>query len=50
MMKAGRFHRSLLILLAWLVAGVLFFPVFWMAITAFKTHRCPVSEFDGRMV
>jgi len=38
-MKAGRLRSSLLMLLAWLVAGVLFFPVFWMAITAFKTER-----------
>lgn len=35
----GAVRRALPGLLAWLIALALFFPIFWMAITAFKTEQ-----------
>lgn len=35
----GALKRSLPGVLAWLIALALFFPIFWMTITAFKTER-----------
>ena len=38
-LKQSRRLQSLLLgLLAWLVALVLFFPIFWMVLTSFKTE------------
>ncbi|MEL6602132.1 MAG: carbohydrate ABC transporter permease [Cyanobacteria bacterium J06614_10] len=36
-------NRWLIGLLAWLVAGILFFPIFWMFITSFKTEVAAVA-------
>ncbi len=38
-MEASRKKVGLLDILAWLIALVLFFPIFWMALTAFKTEQ-----------
>lgn len=35
----GRARRAAPGLLAWLIALALFFPIFWMALTAFKTEQ-----------
>ncbi len=35
----GRLGRGLAGTVAWMVALILFFPIFWMAITAFKTEQ-----------
>lgn len=35
----GAVRRALPGVLAWLIALALFFPIFWMAITAFKTEQ-----------
>ncbi|MGA7814100.1 MAG: carbohydrate ABC transporter permease, partial [Caballeronia sp.] len=33
------FKRGILGVIAWLMAILLFFPIFWMTITAFKTEQ-----------
>lgn len=38
-MEASRLRTWLFGLLGWLVALILFFPIFWMALTAFKTEQ-----------
>lgn len=37
-MRAGFRSRTLVALLAWTVAIVMFFPIFWMVLTSFKTE------------
>jgi sorbitol/mannitol transport system permease protein len=36
-------HQWLITLLGWLVACLLFFPIFWMFITSFKTEVAAVA-------
>ncbi len=36
-------HRWLIALLGWLAACLLFFPIFWMFITSFKTEVAAVA-------
>ena len=38
-MEASRLKTWALGILGWLAALVLFFPIFWMALTAFKTEQ-----------
>ncbi len=38
-MESSRLKNRLLGILAWLIALTLFFPIFWMALTAFKTEQ-----------
>jgi sorbitol/mannitol transport system permease protein len=37
-MRVSRLQKWLTTLAAWLVAGLLFFPIFWMLLTGFKTE------------
>lgn len=37
------YRRLLITLLGWLVAGILFFPIFWMFLTSFKSEAAAVS-------
>ena len=42
-MKTNNSNQWLVGLLAWLVAGLLFFPIFWMFVTSFKTEVAAVA-------
>ena len=42
-MKNKQVKKLLMTVLAWLVAGAVFFPIFWMTLTAFKTEIDAVS-------
>ncbi|MEO0490854.1 MAG: carbohydrate ABC transporter permease [Cyanobacteria bacterium P01_A01_bin.123] len=42
-MKTNKSNQWLVGLLAWLVASLLFFPIFWMFITSFKTEVAAVA-------
>ncbi|HEY0424921.1 MAG TPA: carbohydrate ABC transporter permease [Rhodopila sp.] len=42
-MKNKQAKKWLMTVVAWLVAGAVFFPIFWMALTAFKTEIDAVS-------
>ncbi|HEY9736658.1 MAG TPA: carbohydrate ABC transporter permease [Trichocoleus sp.] len=41
--KAKFYRRLLVTVLGWLVAGILFFPIFWMFLTSFKTEAAAVA-------
>ena len=41
--ERGKSHRWLIGLLAWLVACILFFPIFWMFITSLKTEVAAIA-------
>ena len=36
--QSRRLHSAILGTLAWIIALVLFFPIFWMILTSFKTE------------
>ena len=38
-MKNASLNKLVLTILGWLIAIIFFFPIFWMAITAFKTEK-----------
>src|SRR5438552_879633 len=42
-MKTKQSRKLLMTVLAWLVAGAVFFPIFWMTLAAFKTEIDAVS-------
>ena len=43
-MRAGILSRTAIAFLAWSVAFVMFFPIFWTVLTSFKTEGAAVSE------
>src|SRR3954471_9803416 len=47
MMKRATWQKLVVTALAWLAAGLMFFPIFWMVLTGFKTE---VDALSPRLV